>query len=77
MVGVLRKVFAYEMTIEDPTVWTAPWTVELLLDQSQDAIFEYACHEGNYAMEGIMHGARLLEADFRGEEPEGVANPTR
>jgi hypothetical protein len=40
-------------------------------------MFEYACHEGNYALEGIMRGARLLEAEFRGEEPEGVANPTR
>ena len=40
-------------------------------------MFEYACHEANYALEGIMKGARLLEADFRGEEPEGVVNPTR
>ena len=45
--------------------------------RSDNKVFEYACHEANYALEGIMHGARLLEADFRGEEPEGVPNPTR
>ena len=43
--------------------WTKPWTVELLLDQSDDAIFEYACHEGNYAMEGILGGARYEERE--------------
>ena len=49
------------LTLRDPDTWTAPWTVELLLDQSQEAIFEYACHEGNYAMPGILGGARAEE----------------
>jgi hypothetical protein len=40
-------------------------------------VFEYACHEANYSFGGIMRGARLLEAEFRGEEQEGVPNPTR
>ena len=48
-----------------------------LPDRSDNKVYEYACHEGNYALEGIMHGARLFEADFRGEEPDGVPNPTR
>ena len=67
----------YTFTVEDPTVWTAPFTGEYSWPRSPNKVFEYACHEANYALEGIMKGARLLEADFRGEEPEGVVNPTR
>ena len=67
----------YNFTVEDPTVWSAPFTGEYAWPRSDNKVYEYACHEGNYALEGIMHGARLLEADFRGEEPEGIANPTR
>ena len=67
----------YNFTVEDSTVWSAPFTGEYVWPRSDNKMFEYACHEGNYALEGIMRGARLLEADFRGEEPEGVANPTR
>ena len=67
----------YNFTVEDSTGWSAPFTGEYVWPRSDNKMFEYACHEGNYALEGIMRGARLLEADFRGEEPEGVANPTR
>ncbi len=67
----------YTFTVEDSSVWSAPFTGEYAWPRSDNKVFEYACHEANYALEGIMHGARLLEADFRGEEPEGVANPTR
>ena len=67
----------YTFTVEDPTVWTAPFTGEYAWPRSDNKVFEYACHEANYALEGIMKGARLLEAEFRGEDPEGVANPTR
>jgi hypothetical protein len=67
----------YTFVVEDSTVWTAPFTGEYAWPRSDNKVFEYACHEANYALEGIMHGARLLEAEFRGENPEGVANPTR
>ena len=67
----------YTFTVNDPTVWSAPFTGEYSWPKSPNKVFEYACHEANYALEGIMKGARLLEADFRGEEPEGVVNPTR
>ena len=67
----------YSFTVDDPTVWTATFTGEYAWPRSENKVFEYACHEANYALEGIMKGARLLEADFRGEEPEGVVNPTR
>ncbi len=55
----------YEVTIEDPTVWAAPWTVEIPLteaDNQANQIYEAACHEGNYAMVSILAGARNLEA---------------
>ena len=52
----------YEVTIDDPTMWTRPWTF-LLPWQKDDSyeMFEYACHEGNYSMEGILAGARAQE----------------
>ena len=51
----------HEITITDDQTWANPWTVRLLLKQTADPIFEYACHEGNYAMEGILAGARAEE----------------
>ncbi|HVS66677.1 MAG TPA: hypothetical protein VMT85_24600 [Thermoanaerobaculia bacterium] len=54
----------YRFTVDDPTVWTAPWTGEYLWRTSDEQVYEYACHEGNYAMEGILKGARLLEAEW-------------
>ncbi len=61
--GVLRQ----EITLTDPNTWASPWTVELLLDESREAIFEYACHEGNYAMPGILGGARAEERATAGQ----------
>ncbi len=58
---VSPTVLRQELTLTDADTWTSPWTVELLLDQSQDLMFEYACHEGNYAMPGILGGARAEE----------------
>ncbi len=51
----------YEVTLNDPTMWTAPWTVEIPLKRSEDLVFEYACHEGNIGMEGILSGHRAEE----------------
>ena len=56
---------SYQFTVEDPTVWTEPWTGEYIWRASDERLYEYACHEGNYAMEGILKGARLLESDAR------------
>ena len=67
----------YTFTVDDPTVWTATFTGEYAWPRSGNKVFEYACHEANYALQGIMRGARLLEAEFRGEQPEGVTKPTR
>jgi hypothetical protein len=51
----------YEFTVEDPTMWTRPWTAVVPMRKSNDPIYEYACHEGNYAMAGILAGARAAE----------------
>ena len=52
---------AYEYTVTDPTVYTAPYTVMMPLRRTDGPIFEYACHEGNIGLHGILAGARNLE----------------
>lgn len=52
----------YEYTVHDPSTWTRPWTAELLLMRIDDPIYEYACHEGNYGMLGILASARADDA---------------
>ena len=51
----------YEITVEDETTWTRPWTAMVRLLRSEQPVFEYACHEGNYSLEGILAGARVEE----------------
>jgi hypothetical protein len=51
----------YEFTVNDPTVWTKPWTAAVPMTKSQEPMYEYACHEGNYGMFGILAGARADE----------------
>ena len=48
----------YEFTIEDPNNYTRPWTAMIPMRRTDGPLFEYACHEGNYGMHGIMAGAR-------------------
>ena len=56
-----EDVLLYSFTVTDPTTWTQPWSVELPMRQSDLPIFEYACHEGNYGMDGTLTGARAIE----------------
>ena len=51
----------YQFTVDDQTAFTRPWSGELSMRKSQEAVFEYACHEGNYAMSDILAGARTAE----------------
>ncbi len=48
----------YEFTVEDPNNFTRPWTATMPLRRTDGPLFEYACHEGNIGMHGIMAGAR-------------------
>jgi hypothetical protein len=48
----------YRVTISDPTTFTRPWTLAIPFIDTGEPIFEYACHEANYGMSGILSGAR-------------------
>jgi hypothetical protein len=52
----------YEFTATDATTWTAPWTVSVPMRRTDDRIYEYACHEGNYGMTNLLAGARAEDA---------------
>ena len=51
----------YQFTVDDPTTWTRPWTAVIPIARTAGRIYEYACHEGNYGMKGILSGARFTE----------------
>ena len=54
-------ILLYEFTVTDPQTWSQPWTAEIPMRRNDLPLFEYACHEGNYSMEGILSGARADE----------------
>src|SRR5262245_43306400 len=56
-----RDTLLYEFTVDNPTAFTAPWSAVLPMTRSEDRIFEYACHEANYALMDILRGARAGE----------------
>ena len=73
----------YAVTIEDPTVWTKPWTLKQELtrqdDQANRIYYEPRCHEGNFGHPGLMLGARMEELAFaegRGPDPATKDNAT-
>jgi len=51
----------YEFTIDDPATWTRPWSASIPMTRTNDRIYEYACHEANYALAGVLQGARYQE----------------
>ena len=53
----------YEATMSDPTTWTRPWTVRIPFKRINEPLLEYACHEGNVGMVGILSGARKQDAE--------------
>jgi hypothetical protein len=62
----------YQFTVEDPTLYTQAWGGEEAFNSSHEPLYEYACHEGNYALGGILAGARQLEREGR---PQPVEKP--
>ena len=52
----------YEATIDDPGIWSRPWTVSIPMLRTDEAMYEYACHEGNYSMPNMLAGERAREA---------------
>jgi hypothetical protein len=75
------KTLDYEVTIEDPTVWTRPWTVKQEFTRQSDEenriYYEPRCAEGNYGLPGLLHGRRVEEQAFaqgRGPDPRTMDN---
>jgi hypothetical protein len=69
---VAKDRMLYQFTIEDPTTWDKPWGGEYEFSPTNGRIQEYACHEGNYALEGMLAGAReqeRLDADASSKKP--------
>jgi hypothetical protein len=62
-------ILLYQVTIDDPTTFTRPWTIELPARPSNGDIYEYACHEGNYGLEGILRGHRAQEKMLSTDDP--------
>jgi hypothetical protein len=60
---------AYEFTVNDPTVFAAPYTAMMPFRRTDGPLFEYACHEGNIGLAGILAGARVLEKQGRELRP--------
>ncbi len=58
----------YRFTVEDPTTWDRSWTGEYPWVASSEQIYQYACHEGNYSLGGVLRGARLAEKDAAEKE---------
>ncbi len=62
---VSEQFIDWQITVSDPATWTKPYTFLIRLKKTDGLVYEYACHEGNYAMEGILAGARREEAQAR------------
>ena len=73
---VAKDRILYRFTVAEPTVWEKPWGGEYEMHPLKGQVFEYACHEGNYALPGILAGARAEErraASATPAKPETVA----
>jgi hypothetical protein len=61
------EILNYEFTVNDPTMWTAPWTAMIPLKLKNELIYEYACHEGNEAIPDMLRGHRFEEREAAGK----------
>jgi hypothetical protein len=64
------EILNYEFTVNDPTMWTAPWTAMIPLKHKNEAIYEYACHEGNEAIPNMLRGHRYEERQLAGTKSQ-------
>jgi len=60
---VANNALLYRFTVDDPGTWERPWTGEFTWPITDQPIYEYACHEANYALENILRGARQRDAE--------------
>ncbi|MBM3770791.1 MAG: hypothetical protein FJW27_05785 [Acidimicrobiia bacterium] len=71
---VSKDVLNYEFTVTDPQTWTKPWTAMIPLARKDEMIFEYACHEANSSMEGMLKGHRFQEKQEAAKKTSGGGN---
>jgi len=64
------NVIFYRFTVHDPLNFTAPWSGELPMIAMDEQIYEYACHEGNYALSNVLSGARAMEREAAAKKPK-------
>jgi hypothetical protein len=57
------KTILYRFTVDDPSTWDRSWTGEYPWNATSEHLYEYACHEGNYSLPGMLRGARQREAE--------------
>ncbi|MET0272063.1 MAG: hypothetical protein ABW360_03650 [Phenylobacterium sp.] len=67
---VSKDQILYGFSVDDPATYSQVWRAEMPLNASPGPVYEYACHEGNYALPGILAGARLAEKE--GRAPESI-----
>jgi len=73
-----RDTIDYQFTAEDSTTWTSPWSAAFSMTKIQGPVYEYACHEGNYAsMAGTLSGAREEEKAAEQAEKNGSKNGSK
>ena len=72
---VAKDRLLYQFTVDDPTMWDKPWGGEYEFGPLRGIIYEYACHEGNYALEGMLAGARDEEAKAAEAKAAAAAAP--
>jgi hypothetical protein len=71
---IAPDVVQYDVTTSDPSTWTQPWTVRINFRQTDEPLLEYACHEGNLGMVGILPG-RANKRRTRARSSEALADP--
>ena len=67
----------YSFSVEDPTMWEKPWGGEYEFHPLGAPLFEYACHEGNHALPGILSGEREIEAEAAREAAAKATKPAK
>lgn len=70
------KTIRYEFTVNDPSTWTRPWTVESVLPRIEPPIYEWACHEQNYGLMNVIKGSQAREAEAAAQ-PGRAGQPAR
>jgi len=67
---IAKDQILYAFEVDDPKVYSKTWKAEMALNAAVGPVYEYACHEGNYSLPGILAGARKAESE--GRKPESV-----